>query len=65
MIDTLTVIHLPNGPTAQFKITNVVMRKSIPVSYNSRVLHLIQLIIILYYLGTWKTNRSQTRAYFE
>jgi len=27
---TLTLIHLPIGPTAQFKISNVVMRKQIP-----------------------------------
>jgi len=27
---TLTLVHLPKGPTAQFKITNPVMRKYIP-----------------------------------
>lgn len=27
---TLTLVHLPLGPTAQFRITNVVMRKDIP-----------------------------------
>jgi len=27
---TLTLVHLPEGPTAQFRITNLVMRKDIP-----------------------------------
>ncbi len=28
----MTVIHLPNGPTAYFKLTNLTLSKEIPVS---------------------------------
>ena len=63
IIDTLTLVHLPNGPTAQFRITNLVMRKFIPVcNYD---LCLVRKYLLTLRIGTWKTNRPYSRTHIE
>ena len=37
-VDALLIIGLPNGPTAHFKLSNLVLRKDIKVCYQTHIL---------------------------
>ena len=40
VVDALLIIGLPDGPTAHFKLSKLVLRKDIKVSYNFMLLTL-------------------------